>query len=122
MLKSDTNQSNGETSQRPSTSSSIAPSQFVRTDPKVQKLDKFLLSSTPDPNTSRMKTFQDSPSRIEISNAASSNTILNGSITTKSNPAAGNAAGAGGSQNESAKSNRYSIFENEFLLITDYIL
>lgn len=35
----------------------------MRTDPKVQKLDKFL-SSTPDPNLSNLKSFNDSPSRL----------------------------------------------------------
>lgn len=37
---------------------------MVRTDPKIQKLDKFL-SSTLDPDGSHIGGFNDTPSRIE---------------------------------------------------------
>ncbi|CAL8107445.1 unnamed protein product [Orchesella dallaii] len=42
-----------------------APKNLVRTDPKLQKLDKFL-SSTPDPDMSAIRSFNDSPSRVGI--------------------------------------------------------
>lgn len=54
--------SNNDTSVSKS-GSSMAPKNLVRTDPRMQKLDKFL-ASTPDPNISNASGFHDSPSRI----------------------------------------------------------
>ncbi|ODN00773.1 DNA mismatch repair protein Mlh1 [Orchesella cincta] len=42
-----------------------APKNLVRTDPKMQKLDKFL-NSTPDPDISILRSFNDSPSRVGV--------------------------------------------------------
>jgi hypothetical protein len=44
-------------------SSVVQPKNMVRTDPKAQKLDKYL-TSTPHPDLSTMKSFNDSQSRL----------------------------------------------------------
>lgn len=47
------------------TSTGYDPKNMVRTDPKIQKLDRFM-SSTPHPDMTNLKSFCDSPSKLSM--------------------------------------------------------